>query len=428
MMFLFTHGEVQIMNLTSFRSPGRLLGAVLLMCPLAAYATNGMDLDGYGAVAAGMGGASFAIDNGNAGMMNNPATLGLRPDGTTIGLGMTILMPRVDETVPTATGYVVVDSNGTRYLMPNFSIVQKTGRYTYGIGVYPQGGMGSEWGNKLSGGMNLEQRSEIGFGRVMLPLAVNVTDSLTLAAQLEYAWASLDLKMINPMTGEYYSFSDHSAYTGQATGSGPAFSLGAHYQITPLWSVGASYHSQTHLNDMKAEGYLNTPDNPANFRVVNAQWPATYGVGAAFQASSRLKLAVDIKRILWSKTLNSFQLEVNGQPVFGPNGAPQNWRNQTVYMLGGEYQLTPDLSLRAGFNSARNPVPDNTLSPLGPAIIKSQYTMGLGWEITPAHRIDASMAYAPEVAQTNPNMFGPGVAGTVTHRQATAHLDYQFRF
>jgi long-chain fatty acid transport protein len=407
---------------------GCVLGlGIMLHAPIAG-ATNGMDLDAYGAVAAGMGGASFGYDNGNAGMMNNPATLGLRAPGTTFGAGLAVLMPKVSTTVPTPTGYTTADSDGTRYLMPNFSWIQKTGRLTYGLGVYPQGGMGAEWGDRLSGGSGLEQRSEVAFGRALLPLAINVTEAFTVAAQLEYSWASLDLKMINPVTGDYYSFSDNSDFTGQAKGSGWAYSLGAHYRINPVLAVGATYHSQTNLRDLKGTGYVNTPSNPANFRVVDAQWPETFGVGLAWQASTPLMLAADIKRIRWSQTLATFRLEANGVPVFGPGGAPQNWHDQTVYMLGGQYQLNPGVAIRAGYNYAKNPVPADTLNPLAPAIVESHYTLGLGWRVSSGHRIDASLAYTPGVTQTNPNLYGPGVAGTVTHRQMTAHVDYEYRF
>jgi long-chain fatty acid transport protein len=47
-----------------------------------AFATNGMNVEGYGPIATGMGGASMAYDNGTAAMMNNPATLGLDADGS----------------------------------------------------------------------------------------------------------------------------------------------------------------------------------------------------------------------------------------------------------------------------------------------------------------------------------------------------------
>ena len=55
----------------------------LLFASTTVHATNGMNLEGYGPIATGMGGASMAYDNGAAAMMNNPATLGLMPESDT---------------------------------------------------------------------------------------------------------------------------------------------------------------------------------------------------------------------------------------------------------------------------------------------------------------------------------------------------------
>ena len=39
--------------------------------PGVAFATNGMNMEGYGPIALGMGGASMAYENGSAATMNN---------------------------------------------------------------------------------------------------------------------------------------------------------------------------------------------------------------------------------------------------------------------------------------------------------------------------------------------------------------------
>ena len=49
----------------------------ILSAPIGVYATNGMNLEGYGPIATAMGGASMAYDNGTAAVINNPATLAL---------------------------------------------------------------------------------------------------------------------------------------------------------------------------------------------------------------------------------------------------------------------------------------------------------------------------------------------------------------
>ena len=69
------------------------IAALLAISGIAApaFATNGMDLEGYGAVATAMGGASMAYENGAGAMMNNPATLGLMPQGSGIGIALGFL-------------------------------------------------------------------------------------------------------------------------------------------------------------------------------------------------------------------------------------------------------------------------------------------------------------------------------------------------
>jgi len=76
---------------------------------------------------------------------------------------------------------------------------------------------------------------------------------------------------------------------------------------------------------------------------------------------------------------------------------PQNWENQTVYQAGVAYQLAPKHTLRAGFNLADNPVPDNYLNPLFPAIEEQHYMLGYGYTISPSQRFNASLSVAPEV-------------------------------
>ncbi len=60
------------------------LAVVGMTVPVLAFATNGMLMDGYGPIAAGMGGAAMAYDNGTAALANNPATLGLMAPGSRI--------------------------------------------------------------------------------------------------------------------------------------------------------------------------------------------------------------------------------------------------------------------------------------------------------------------------------------------------------
>jgi long-chain fatty acid transport protein len=278
-----------------------------------------------------------------------------------------------------------------------------------------QGGMGTEYGDDAFGS-GLPMRSEVGFGRLMFPLAYNVNSNLTLAGQVDYVWASMDVKM-SPDGVNYVSFSDNNDFTGEATGNGWAFKLGAHYKVSDSFAVGATYHSKTDISDLKGSGTFNFM--PANFKVIDFQWPETYGVGVAWQATPAWLLAADIKHLGWKDSMKDFRLAVNGMEM----ALPQNWKNQTVYMLGAQYMIKPGLALRFGINYADNPIPDETLNPLFPAIVKTHYTLGLGWNIGNGHSVAGSVAMAPKV--TRPI----GTTGmTVSHSQTTLRVNYNYSF
>ena len=141
-------------------------------------------------------------------------------------------------------------------------------------------------------------------------------------------------------------------------------------------------------------------------------------------------LAADVKHIGWKDSMKDFRLAANVMGMGWNNfpALPQNWKDQTVLMIGGQYMLQPGLALRFGYNHASNPVPDSTLNPLFPATIESHYTFGLGWAIGGGHSVAGSVAIAPKVTRTNPNMFGPGVAGTTSHSQTTLRVNYNVAF
>lgn len=409
--------------------------ALLGVVALPAAATNGMNLEAYGAKAGGMGGASFAHENGNSALMNNPATLGLRKEGNSLGLGLTLLQPDVVTSMnhPQA-GRMTAKSDGDAYWMPSVSLIRKTGRLTYGAGILAQGGMGTEYGSNsfLSNGTGLPMRSEVGFGRLMMPLAYNVNDQLTLAGQVDYVWASMDVQMLMPDGSGHVDFSNSSDFSGRASGNGWAFKLGAHYKVSDALAFGATYHSKTDVGDLEGSGTFTMLASgmqiPTRFRVVDFQWPQTYGVGVAWQASPVFMLAADVKRLEWSGSMKDFRLGMNMGGGWQVGTMPQNWKDQTVFMLGAQYMLAQGVALRAGINRASNPVPDATLNPLFPATVTTHYTLGVGWSLGGGHTLAGSIALSPKVTRTNPNMFGPGMAGTVSHRQSTLRVNYNHSF
>lgn len=334
--------------------------------PLSAYATNGMNLEGYGPIASGMGGASVAYDNGNADMINNPATLGFLPEGRQRfslflgGLGPT------------------VSSNGQRsaadsFVMPAVGYVRKDGQFSWGVGMMAQGGMGTEYQNgafwgalaqsnpgavDMLSGAALGNLSEVGVGRILFPLVYQVDERLNVGGSLDFVWAGMDVQwlidgahfadmmpgrpqrfgsvsgtMVNGFQGMmvpggiqaigwgYFDFNKSGKFFQQATATGWAGNLGLTYRLTPRLTLGAIYHAKTRLKDLATSGNGATASFNVDFggvattipvagKVVvhDFEWPETWVVGLAWRASDDWLFAADYKRINWADVMRNFKM------------------------------------------------------------------------------------------------------------------------
>lgn len=403
-----------------------------------AFATNGMNMQGYGPIAYGMGGASMAYDNGTAATMNNPATLGLMAAGDRLDVAVGYLGPKVD--ISAGGGTMLADSSANTFWMPAVGWARKSGALTYGFGMFAQGGMGATYGSSTfaAAGSGQEVRSELGVGRLIFPIAYNVSPDLVVGGSIDYVWAGLDLKMAMPgatMAGMVTScsgagcaalgglgaapwvridFSNSDDMTGQAQGAGFAGKLGLTYKVSPTLSIGASYHTKTSMGDLETESADTTMSafgagtvSTGKVAVNDFQWPATMALGVAWNASENLMVAADVKQIKWADVMKDFKMTYSSSDIGGAGAAtvsfalPQNWEDQTVLQLGVQYKASDGTVLRAGINKADSAIPDAYVNPLFPAIMEDHYTVGAGFPVGKTSSFDVGIAYAPQVSATN---------------------------
>jgi long-chain fatty acid transport protein len=152
-------------------------------------------------------------------------------------------------------------------------------------------------------------------------------------------------------------------------------------------------------------------------------------VGFAYRPTDRWILALDIKRNYWDKALDT--ITVTGKnpelPLPAPFDVVQlpfvfNWKDQWVYAFGGDYRLNDRWTVRAGYNYGENPVPDETMTPLFPAIVEHHLSGGFSWlHGSTTYEFAVERAFNNSVTNNNPdpqvNPFGPGT--TVDHSQWT---------
>lgn len=428
------------------------VAGALLALPMLAQATNGMLLEGYGPISAGMGGVATALDHGLAAAATNPATLGLMGAGARLDLAIGHLGPDVRS----SAGPLTAKSGGTAYEMPAFGYARRSGDLVYGLAMFAQGGMGTEYGadSFLAAGSGRDVRSELGVGRAIAPLAWTISPQLSVGGSLDLVWSTLDIRMaasgaqlgqmVTAASGNLAAalpalggapwarvdFSDQSKFSGEAVAFGWAGKLGLVYKLTPALTLGASWHSKTALRDMKTGQGAASLSATGGFvdggrmTVLDFQMPAQFALGAAWQASPTLTLAADIKRVQWAPVMQALRMRYESAGMGGSVSfaLPQQWRNQTVTALGMAWQATPALTLRAGVNLASNPVPDAYVLPLFPATVRQHYSAGLSFASGTHSDVHLALSKAP----ANTVQAGSGV--TISHSQLNAQLMYSLRF
>ncbi|MBU1394638.1 MAG: outer membrane protein transport protein [Gammaproteobacteria bacterium] len=380
------------------------LAAVGLAVPSLAMATNGMVMEAYGPIATGMGGAAMAYDNGTAALANNPATLGLMANGSRLDVMLGFVGPDVEPSMGLGK------SRADAFYMPAIGYVKKQGKLAYGVGIYGQGGMGTEY---ASGDM-----AQVGVGRVIFPLAYSVNDRLNVGGSVDVVWGGMDLVAdLNADGTKDINFKDDSDFTGKAKGYSLAAKLGFTYKLDDALTVGGVYQTAGNLPDLKGGGY----------RVEGFDMPAMLGLGLAWQANERLMVAADIKDVMWGSSMNTVTIYQNGMVV-----APftQDWDDQIVLSLGLAYQFSDAFTGRIGYNHGKNPIPDQNVNYLWPAIMEDHYTVGFGYAFSMQSELNFGLSYAPEVSVTGTGPTPPGGNGgmTIEHSQVNWQLMYSYTF
>ncbi len=121
-------------------------------------------------------------------------------------------------------------------------------------------------------------------------------------------------------------------------------------------------------------------------------YPRKFGGGGAWRPTEKLLLAADVTWINWKNSFDAMRIRLSNGSNEAVNrmtggkslsiNVPMNWKDQWIFAIGAEYFLNAAWTVRAGFNHAQNPVPEDTVIPIFPAITETHATLGVGyrWE------------------------------------------------
>lgn len=451
-----------------------LLASVTLMFSAAASAAVVFNLEGYGPVSRAMGGTGVAFDTGVAGLMYNPATLGLSGGGDEFLLGLDWISADI-VVRDRSTGETAVSAdngkNRSPYVAPQIGAAFNRDRVSFGLGVFTAAGGGDEFGNAtflsrtstFNIDTGLENSARLMGHRLPLGLSWRVGDSLSLGATVEALRAALNfnalfdftqvgalladgrasgslvptLLLVPGLAGAHVGFAKKTFAGGGAEGWGVGGKVGLTWAPSADTRLGLAYNFRTALDDLEGDGTLTAISAligqiplQGEVRVRDFELPAQLSLGLHQRLGPRWSIAADYQRVYWKDVVKNLDLHFvdadSGRTL--DISLPQNYRDVGIYALGLSYTAGPALTLRVGAQHAGRALPRDTMLAVIPAIVRDHVSAGLSWNVDDRNRIDFAFSYG--LRSTLGNDSQPNTARPIeaSHSQANAVLAYVRRF
>jgi long-chain fatty acid transport protein len=180
-----------------------------------------------------------------------------------------------------------------------------------------------------------------------------------------------------------------------ADGEGFGVNAGILWEMCERHSLAFTYRSAVSVEmegDFKLGGIPpGFPAAPRSDFETEIDFPAVLGLGYGFEASEKLRLGADVEWIGFSD-YDVLPLDAGANtPLLPAPAIPQDWEDSWTFGFGGDYRLSDELVLRAGYIFIESPIPDETFSPTLPDADRHVLSVGLGYE-QGANRLDAAYA------------------------------------
>jgi long-chain fatty acid transport protein len=397
------------------------LVVALSMAALAvpAFATNGTNIIGVGAISRSMGGVGAAApQDAITAVFGNPAAMCYIPcESSEVDFAATLFMPEVKAqvTVPTLGGpfSVTAKSQGQPYAFPAIGIYTPINeKLRFGLAAYGVSGLGVDYKDSELDAIDFGIRTQLSIMKFAPNIAYMILPNLSVGAALQLNWAQLDLG-----DGDTHDF-------------GIGTQIGVIYKPVKGLSLGVTYqspqkHNFNNVYDLNGNGDRDT---------LSLEQPQQVVVGLAYEVVPDIALVeVNGKWYNWS--------DAAGYSDFG-------WKDQYIIAVGAQVKPVDWLALRVGYNYGNNPVkehngwnPGDTVSVEGksmptyiyegfrvvgfPAIVEHHITCGVGINITPKVSLNAGYMHAFHKTISESSM-DLGGGAMISYQSSLAENSYEF--
>jgi long-chain fatty acid transport protein len=314
-------------------------------------------------------------------------------DGTQFYGGVTLILPQSKWVGPKPifSGQVFKTEDQVFTPIGVYFTHRFTDRIAAGIGVTNPFGLGLKWSNDFPGRVvskNVDLRSFY-FSPV---IAFQLTPNLSISGGVDLVYSNVLLER-NILVSLDPPYSDPGVEVGEVKMEGNSklaagFSASFLFKSDPL-SVGFLYRHKVKNKFENAEAkfklnndyYTAFLNGLGYFVNQNGSTEITYPnylvVGAHYQLSERLGLEVDYHWFHWS-VFDELKLDFEKDAL--DQSIKENYQDSYEIRVGAHFDVTDNLTLRAGYIRDNTPQPIESVSPLLPDNDRNDFTFGLGYK------------------------------------------------
>lgn len=389
--------------------------------PGIALATDGYFQHGYGLKAKGMAGVGVALPQDALAAATNPAGMALIGDRVDFGIDWfrPIRSADVVGNAGPVNGHFDA-SDKKNFLIPEFGYNKMINpKLALGVSVYGNGGMNTSYTTPIplfgttKAGVDLSQL----FVAPTVAYRITPQHSIGLSVNLAYQrFKATGLQNFVPFSSAGTALTDQ----GYDHSTGWGARVGWTGEITDRVTLGATYQTKTRMGNF--DKYRGLFAEQGGFDI-----PANYAAGIAVKATPATTVAFDVEQINYSSTKsvgNPLLPNLFLAPLGAANGAGFAWRDATVFKLGASHRYSDRLTLRAGWNYNRQPIPqsDTLFNILAPGVVEHHLTLGATWTLANKSELTFGYMHAFEKSVNGVNSipapFGGGNANLRMHEDA----------
>lgn len=381
-----------------------LVAGVLALGGVAsAQAGGGYFLLGYGPMAHQSGGTAAAVGFDGFAGATNPAKQAFTDERLDLGVLLFSPYRRVERSGAQDSRYDLIStSRNSFFALPEAGYVQRIDdTLSWGVSLYGNGGLNTEYpddNGEPGSNFNPARCGDapanffLGCGKAGFDLAqVIIAPTLSWKFHPEHSVGVTPLLAFQRFKAYGFqafegvsSAPDALTNRGYDEAYGAGVRVGWFGRILPSLDLGAAYSTRIYME--KFDKYRGLLADGGDFDI-----PANFSVGFAHRPLAKWTLAGDVQRVLYGeiKALSNGVLASLQDPensgLGSRNGSGFNWRHQTNYRVALIHELTPTLTLRAGYAYGRLAQADSSIDSVSFNLLapnpRGNVTAGFTWAV-----------------------------------------------